>query len=75
MKQINIREARQSLSRLERLLEVEGEVMITRRGQAIARVTRIGTKRPIPSHRDLRETMSRLRRKSEAILREDRDAR
>jgi antitoxin (DNA-binding transcriptional repressor) of toxin-antitoxin stability system len=75
MKQINIREARESLSRLERLLEVEGEVMITRRGQAIARVTRIGTKRPIPSHRDLRETMSRLRRKSEAILREDRDAR
>ena len=75
MKQINIREARQSLSRVERLLEVEGEVMITRRGQAIARVTRIGTKRPIPSHRDLRETMSRLRRKSEAILREDRDAR
>ena len=75
MKQINIREARESLSRLERLLEVEGEVMITRRGQAIARVTRIGTKRPIPSHRDLRETMLRLRRKSEAILREDRDAR
>jgi antitoxin (DNA-binding transcriptional repressor) of toxin-antitoxin stability system len=75
MKQINIREARESLSRLERLLEVEGEVMITRRGQAIARVTRIGTKRPIPSHRDLRETMSRLRRRSEAILREDRDAR
>lgn len=75
MKQINIREARESLSRLERLLEVEGEVMITRRGQAIARVTRIGTKRPIPSHRDLRETMSRLRRKSEMILREDRDAR
>jgi len=75
MKQINIREARESLSRLERLLEVEGEVMITRRGQAIARVTRIGTKRPIPSHRDLRETMSRLRRKSEAILRGDRDAR
>ena len=75
MKQINIREARESLSRLERLLEVEGEVMITRRGQAIARVTRIGTKRPIPSHRDLRETMSRLRRRSERILREDRDAR
>jgi antitoxin (DNA-binding transcriptional repressor) of toxin-antitoxin stability system len=75
MKQINIREARESLSRLERLLEVEGEVMITRRGQAIARVTRIGTKRPIPSHRDLRETMSRLRRRSEMILREDRDAR
>jgi antitoxin (DNA-binding transcriptional repressor) of toxin-antitoxin stability system len=75
MKKINIREARQSLSRLERLLEVEGEVMITRRGQAIARVTRIGAKRPIPSHRDLRETMSRLRRRSEAILREDRDAR
>ena len=75
MKQINIREARESLSRLERLLEVEGEVMITRRGQAIARVTRIGTKRPIPSHRDLRETMSRLRRRSEMILREDRNAR
>lgn len=75
MKKLTIREARQSLSHLDRLLAVEGEVMITRRGKAIARVVQIGPKRPIPSHRDLREGMRRLRKGSEKIIREDRDAR
>ena len=75
MKKLTIREARQSLSHLDRLLDVEGEVMITRRGHAIARVVQVGGKRPIPSHRDLRERMPRLRKGSEKIVREDRDAR
>jgi len=75
VKKLTIREARQSLSHLDRLLAVEGEVMITRRGKAIARVVQIGPKRPIPSHRDLREGMRRLRKGSEKIIREDRDAR
>ncbi len=75
MKKLNIREARQSLSHLDRLLAVEGEVMITRRGKAIARVVQIAKTRAIPSHRDLRVRMPRLRKGSEKMVREDRDTR
>jgi antitoxin (DNA-binding transcriptional repressor) of toxin-antitoxin stability system len=75
MKKLTIRETRQSLSHLDRLLAVEGEMMITRRGKAIARVVQIAKKRSIPSHRDLRKRMPRLRKGSEKMVREDRDAR
>ena len=75
MKKLTIREARQSLSHLDHLLADEGEVMITRRGEAIARLTQIGKRRPIPSHRDLRRRMSLMRKGSEKVVREDRDLR
>jgi antitoxin (DNA-binding transcriptional repressor) of toxin-antitoxin stability system len=75
MKKLTIREARQSLSHLDHLLAAEGEVMITRRGEAVARLTQINKKRPIPSHRDLRKRMSLMRKGSEKVIREDRDLR
>ncbi len=75
MKKLTIREVRQALSHLDRLLEVEGEVTITRRGEPIARVVQIGRKRPIPSHRDLRQSMPKMQRGSEDLIREDRDER
>ena len=75
MKKLSIREARQSLSHLDHLLEIEEEVMITRRGKAIARLVGINRKKPIPSHRDLRERMSPIRRGSEKLIREERDSR
>ena len=75
MKKITIREARQSLTHLDQILAAEGEVVITRRGQPIARLSRIGRKRPIPSHRDLREAMRPMRIGSEEMIRRDRDAR
>jgi antitoxin (DNA-binding transcriptional repressor) of toxin-antitoxin stability system len=75
MKKLTIREARQSLSHLDRLLAVEEEVMITRRGEPIAKVVQVGRKRPIPSHRDLREGMKRIHKGSETILRKDRNER
>ena len=74
MKKISIREARQSLTHLDRILAAEGEIVFTRRGQPIARLARIGRKRPIPSHRDLREAMRPMRRASEEMIRQDRDA-
>ncbi len=74
MKKLTIREARRSLTNLDRLLAVEGELTITRRGKAIARMVQIGQKRPIPSHRDLREKMARMRKGSEKLIREDRSA-
>ncbi len=75
MKKLTIREARKSLTHLDRLLEVEGEVMVTRRGEPIAYLVQAGKKRPIPSHRDLREGMPRMRKRSEKLIREDRNAR
>ena len=75
MKKMTIREARQALSRLDRILEEEGEVTITRRGRAVARVVSVSGKRAIPSHKALRESMPRMRRGSWQLVREDRDAR
>jgi len=75
MKKLTIREARQSLSHLDRLLAAGEEVMITRRGEAIARLTQIGKRRPIPSHRDLRRRMPPMRKGSEKVIREERDLR
>ena len=74
MKSITVRETRQGLSRLEELL-AEGEVTITRRGKPVARLLPIGGGRPIPSHKDLRDCIPRLRRGSERLQREERDAR
>jgi antitoxin (DNA-binding transcriptional repressor) of toxin-antitoxin stability system len=75
MKQLTIREARQALSHLDRLLAAEGELTITRRGELIARILPVGRNRAIPSHRDLRERMPRMRKGSEKLIREDRNGR
>ena len=75
MKKLSIREARQSLSHLDRILNEEGEIALTRRGKIIAKVVGIGQTRPIPSHKSLRLKMARLRKGSEKLVREDRDAR
>ena len=75
MRTLTIKEARQVLSHLDRLLELEGELTITRRGEPIARVNQIGKKRTMPSHLDLRESMPMLSSGSNRFIREDRDAR
>jgi antitoxin (DNA-binding transcriptional repressor) of toxin-antitoxin stability system len=75
MKTLTIREARQALSQLDKMLAIEGEVTVTRRGEAIARITQIGKRRPIPSHKCLRERMLRMRKGSEKLIREDRNGR
>ena len=72
MKKLTIREARQSLSHLDRLLTAEGEVTITRRGEAIARVTPINRKSAMPSHKELRGKMPRLLKGSQVLVRKDR---
>jgi len=75
MKKLNIREARAALSHLEEILEKEGEITITRRGQPIAVVSPLPGKRPMPSHHHLWEMMERMERGSEELIREDRDSR
>lgn len=75
MKKLTIREARQSLSRLDRILAAEGEVTITRRGREIARVVPLSGRAPIPSHGDLRKKTALMAQGSEKLVRKDRDAR
>jgi antitoxin (DNA-binding transcriptional repressor) of toxin-antitoxin stability system len=75
MKKLSIRQVRQSLGHLDRLLAAEGDVTITRRGEEIARVIPMGRKKPMPSHQALRRSMPRMRKPSERMVREDRNQR
>jgi antitoxin (DNA-binding transcriptional repressor) of toxin-antitoxin stability system len=75
MKQITIREARQALSRLDQVLGDEGEVTITKRGKAVARLVHLGKNIVMPSHSDLRSKMKRMKDDSTKLIRLDRDAR
>ena len=74
MRELSIREMRASLGRLDELLDEEGEIIVTRRGKKVARVSPIRPKRRLPSHRDLRARMPLVRSSAE-ILRADRDER
>ena len=75
MKTLTIREMRAALAGLDELLAKEGEILITCRGRAVARLLPIEPARGAPSHARLRAAMPRLSVGSEALLREDRDAR
>ena len=75
MKRLTIRQAREALTHLDSTLAREGELAITRRGQPIARVLPVIGTRPMPSHRDLRARIARMRTGSELLVRRDRDER
>lgn len=75
MKTLSIREARHAFSHLDRLLIKEDEVIITRHGKPVAKLMRIKPKRPIPSHRILRNSMTKITEGSEVAVRQDRNAR
>ena len=75
MKTVSVREMRQVLAGLEDLLEEVGELVITRRGRAIARLVPLTPVRRVPSRRRLREEMPYLTEGSELLVRKDRDER
>ena len=75
MKNLSIREVRKELPRLDELVSREGEVTVTRRGQPIARLLPLRSKRRMPSHADLRGSMPRLKIGSETLIRAERDER
>ena len=75
MKTLTIREVRAALAHLEDILAEDGEVLVTRRGQAVARLLPVQPTRAAPSHADLRTAMPRLSVPSEVHVREDRDSR
>jgi antitoxin (DNA-binding transcriptional repressor) of toxin-antitoxin stability system len=63
------------MSHLDRLLDQEGEITITRRGKPIGRVTAIAGKKAIPSHKDLRMKMTQVKLESQVLVRDDREGR
>lgn len=75
MKTLSIREMRSELGKLDQLVQIEGELLITRQGKPIARILPVRGARPKPSHAELRASMPRLERPSENLVREDRDER
>lgn len=75
MRKLAIREVRAVLSHLDELLEREGELIITRHGKPVARILPVRPRRRMPSRAALRASMPRLSTPSEALVREDRDAR
>jgi len=75
MHELTIREMREALGRLDRLVDASGELILTRRGKAIARILPVQPRKPRPSHADLRERMSRLSTPSADLIREERDER
>ena len=75
MKKLSIREVRKELAQLDALVSREGEIVVTRRGQPIARLLPLRSKQRMPSHADLRASMPRLKQGSEKHIRTGRDER
>lgn len=73
VKTLTIREMRGALGRLDQIVAREGEILVTRRGRAVARLLPVPSTRPMPSHADLRARMGPLRVPSEVLVRQDRD--
>jgi prevent-host-death family protein len=73
MKTLSVRETRNKLAELDRLVEQAGEVIITRRGRPIARVLPVAGAKAKPDHRALRESMPPLETGSEVLIAAERD--
>jgi prevent-host-death family protein len=72
MRELSIREARNSLSHIEALLGSEKEIIITRRGRPVAKLVSL-RQAEVPSHAELRAETPRLERESADLIREERD--
>lgn len=75
MRTVNIREVRSLLPHLDEVLAREGEVLVTRRGDPIARLVPAAPPMKRPCHADLRARMTASALGSEVLVREDRDSR
>lgn len=75
MKELNIREMRANLGRLDALVEQAGELIISRRGQPVVRVLPVSRRRIRPDHADLRRLTLKLTTASAVLIRAERDER
>ncbi len=74
MQQLNIRQMRSLLGKLDQLIEQEQEIIIIRHKQAIARILPMQTVKKRPSHAQLRQLTQTMRNSAE-LIRADRDER
>ncbi len=74
MKAISIRDMRKDLGHLEQLIESEGEIIVTKRGNPIARLLPVQGSRKMPDHASLRAQMP-VMPSSARLVRKDRDER
>jgi len=75
MKKLSIREVRKELAQLDELMSRESEVVVTRRGQPIARLLPLRSAKRMPSHAELRTSMPRLKKSSAKHVRAERNER
>jgi antitoxin (DNA-binding transcriptional repressor) of toxin-antitoxin stability system len=75
MRRVTVREVRSLLPTIDATLAAEGELILTRRGKAIARLLPAVPRRPRPSNADLRAQCPFQDVPSEVLIRDDRDAR
>ena len=73
--EMSIREVRQQLANLPSVLGKTPEIIITRRGTPLARLTSIGKPRQRPTHAKLRAMQTKAKVNSEVLIRADRDER
>ena len=72
MRNMSIRELRESLSSISEIVERDGEVVLTRHGHALVRLVPLNPSHSAPSHADLRAGMPRMTVPSEELVRADR---
>jgi antitoxin (DNA-binding transcriptional repressor) of toxin-antitoxin stability system len=75
MKELNVREMRANIGRLDELVDEAGELIIIRRGQPIARVLPMSSRRIRPDHADLRRRTAESTTASAVLIRAERDER
>ena len=75
MKELNVREMRAAIGHLEELVDQAGEIIVCRRGRAIARILPVAGARRRPRHADLRARTSQLATPSAELIRAERDER
>lgn len=75
MQTLSIREMRNQLGRLDKLLAREQEIIVTRHNTPLARVLPIKGKKKRPDHKRLRESLPYQDIASETLQRLDRDER
>ena len=75
MREFNVREMRAAIGQLDKLVDEAGEIVVSRRGRAIARILPVAGARRRPDHADLRARTPQLRGPSAELIRAERDER
>ncbi len=73
MREMSVRELRDSLSSIGEIVEREGEVLLTRHGRPLVRLVALNPSRSAPSHANLRAGMPYMTAPSEDLVRVDRE--